>query len=69
MVVLWKRCISYVAQRYCKANNGWKSSHGKSKPSKHLIFKDTNNLYEHAMSRLLPTEFKMIEGDNLQWWY
>ena len=53
--------ISYISNRYGKANNEYLKSHYLNKELKHIIFLDVNNLYDHAMSKFLPTNgFKWI---------
>ena len=47
--------ISYIANRYCKANNKYMKSYDKTKPSKYIMYLDANNLYGWAMSQYLPT--------------
>ena len=47
--------ISYIANRYGKANNKYMKSHNKKKPTKYIMYLDANNLYSWAMSQYLPT--------------
>ena len=47
--------ISYIANRYGKANNKYMKDNDKDKPSKYIIYLDANNLYGWAMSQYLPT--------------
>ena len=47
--------ISYIANRYGKANNKYMKSYDKTKPSKYIMYLDANNLYGWAMSQYLPT--------------
>ena len=46
--------ISYIANRYGKANNKYMESHDRKTPSKYITYLDTNNLYDWAMSQYLP---------------
>ena len=47
--------VSYISNRYSKANNNyWKSCDPKQE-LRHNIYLDTNNLYSYAMSNSLPT--------------
>ena len=36
---------SYIAKRFSKANNKYMKSYDNSKPSKHIMYLDTNNLH------------------------
>ena len=47
--------ISYVSNRYRKANNKYMKSHDKEAPSKYIMYLDANNLYGWAISQYLPT--------------
>ena len=47
--------ISYIANRYGKANNKYMKEYDKDKPSKYIMYLDANNLYGWAMSQYLPT--------------
>ena len=47
--------ISYIANRYGKANNKYMKDYKKDEPSKYIIYLDANNLYGWAMSQYLPT--------------
>ena len=47
--------ISYIANRYGKGNNKYIKSYDKTKPSKYIMYLDSNNLYGWAMSQYLPT--------------
>ena len=49
------RRISYISNRYSKANNRYLKSYDPRQESKHVIYLDTNNLYGYAMSKFLPT--------------
>lgn len=53
--------ISYIDNRYGQANNKYMSGYDKSRPSKHIMYLDANNLYGWAMSQCLPVGgFKCI---------
>ena len=47
--------ISYIANRYGKANNKYMKKYDKMAPSKYIMYLDANNLYGYAMSQYLPT--------------
>ena len=47
--------ISYIANRYGKANNKYMKTYDKKAPSKYIMYLDANNLYGWAMSQHLPT--------------
>ena len=47
--------ISYIANRFGKANNKYIREYNEKAPSKHIMYLDANNLYGWAMSQYLPT--------------
>ena len=47
--------ISYIANRYGKANNKYMKENDEKAPSKYIMYLDANNLYGWAMSQYLPT--------------
>ena len=54
--------ISYISNRYSKANNKNLKSYDIKQESKHIIYLDANNLYGYAMAIFRPTNgFKWIE--------
>ena len=54
--------VSYISNRYSKANNKYLKSYDPKQESKHVIYLDANNLYVYAMSKFLPTRgFKWID--------
>ena len=54
--------MSYISNRYSKANNKHLKSYDPKQESKHIIYLDENNLYGYAMSKFLPTSgFKLID--------
>ena len=46
--------ISYIRERYAKANNKYMQNYDPKKPSKFITYLDMNNLYGWAMSSYLP---------------
>ena len=53
--------ISYIANRYGKANNKYMKEFDEKAPSKYIMYLDANNLYGWAMSQNLPTgKFKWM---------
>ena len=46
--------ISYIANRYGKANNKYIKSYDEKAPSKYIMYLDANNLYGWAMNQHLP---------------
>ena len=47
--------ISYITNRYGKANNKYMREYNEKAPSKYIMYLDANNLYGWAMSQYLPT--------------
>ena len=47
--------ISYIANRYGKANNKYMKTYNEKTPTKYITYLDANNLYGWAMSQYLPT--------------
>ena len=48
-----KSRISYVSNRYSKANNKYLKSYDVKQETKHIIYLDGNNLYGYAMSKII----------------
>ena len=54
--------ISYISNRYSKANNKYLKSCDPKEELKHIIYLDANNLYGYAMPKFLQTSrFKWID--------
>ena len=54
--------ISYISNRYGKANNKYMKNYNKNEASKYIMYLDANNLYGYAMSQYLPTgNFKWMK--------
>ena len=54
--------ISYISNRYSKANNKYLKSYEPKQESKYIIYLDANDLHGYAMSKFLPTSgFKWID--------
>ena len=47
--------VSYIANKYGKANNKYMKEYVEKAPSKYITYLDANNLYFWAMSQYLPT--------------
>ena len=59
--------ISYIANRYGKANNKYMKNHDEKEPSKYIMYLDANNLYGWAMSQYLPTGgFKWLSQNKIE---
>ena len=58
--------VSYIANRYGKANNKYMDGYDEKKPSKYLMYLDANNLFGWAMSQYLPYgSFKWLSDEEL----
>ena len=58
--------VSYIANRYGKANNKYMKEYNENEPSKYLMYLDANNLYGWAMSQyLLYGSFKWLSNEEL----
>ena len=54
--------VSYISNRYNKANNKYLKSYDLKKKSKCIMYLDANNLYDYAKSKFLITSrFKWID--------
>ena len=54
--------VSYISNRYSKANNKYLKSDDPKQETRHIIYLDVNSLYGNAMSKFLPTSgFKWID--------
>ena len=54
--------ISYISNRYSKANNKYLKSYEPKQEWKYIIYLDNNNLYGYAISKFLSTVgFKWID--------
>ena len=59
--------ISYIANRYGKANNKYMKNYDEKAPSKNIMYLDANNLYGWAMSQYLPTgNFKWLSQNQIE---
>ena len=59
--------ISYIANRYGKANNKYMKNHDEKAPTKYIMYLDANNLYGWAMSQYLPTgNFKWLSQNQIE---
>ena len=58
--------VSYIANRFGKANNKYMKDFDENAPEKHIMYLDANNLYGWAMSQYLPTGgFKWLNEEFL----
>ena len=56
--------VSYISNRYSKANNEHLKSYDPKQESKHIIYLDANNLYGYVISKFLSTSgFKWIDPE------
>ena len=59
--------ISYIANRYGKANNKYMKNYDEKAPTKYIMYLDANNLYGWAMSQYLPTgNFKWLSQNQIE---
>ena len=59
--------ISYISNRYSKANKKYLKLFERKQVSKHIIYLDTNILYCYAMSKFLPASgFKWIDPKDFE---
>ena len=59
--------VSYIANRYGKANNKYMKEYDEKVPSKYIMYLDANNLYGWAMSQYLPTgNFKWMTDKEIE---
>ena len=59
--------VSYIANRYGKANNKFMKEYDEKAPSKYIMYLDANNLYGWAMSQYLPTGgFKWLSQKQIE---
>ena len=59
--------VSYIANRYGKANNKYMKEYDEKAPSKYIMYLDANNLYGWAISQYLPTGgFKWLSPKQIE---
>ena len=59
--------VSYITNRYGKANNKYIKEYNEKAPSKYIMYLDANNLYDWAMSQYLPTgNFKWMSDKEIK---
>ena len=59
--------VSYIANRYGKANNKYMKEYDEKAPSKYIMYLDANNLYSWAVSQYLPTgNFKWMSDREIK---
>ena len=55
--------VSYIAQKYAKANNKYMNDYDREKLSTFITYLDKNNLYGQTMSKYLPYgEFRWVKN-------
>ena len=55
--------VSYINKRYSKASNKYCLDYDKTKPEKHIVYLDKNNLYGCTTSQYLPyANFKWVKN-------
>ena len=58
--------VSYIANRYGKANNKYMKEYNDKEPSKYIMYLDADNLYSWAISQYLPTgNFKWMSDKEI----
>ena len=61
--------VSMISNRYSKANNKYMKNFDPEKPSKFIIYLDTNNLYGWVMCEPLPTgDFSWADPEEFENW-
>ena len=59
--------VSYIANRYGKANNKYMKEYDEKAPSKYIMYLNANNLYGWAMSQYFPTgNFKWMRDREIK---
>ena len=59
--------ISYISNRYRKANNKYLKFYDPKQEPKHIIYLDANNLHGYAISKFLPTSVsKWIDPEEFE---
>ena len=59
--------VSYITNRYGKANYKYMKEHDEKAPSKYVMYLVANNLYGWAMSQYLPTgNFKWMSDKEIK---
>ena len=59
--------VSYITNRYGKANNKYMKEYDEKAPSKYIMYLDANNLYGLAMSQYLPIgNFKWMSNREIK---
>ena len=63
MYTFFEKCtkggISYICNRYSKADNKYLNSYDPKQESNHIIYLDANDFYGYAMSRFLEFIFSL----------
>ena len=58
--------ISFIANRYSKANNKYMKTYDKKTPSKYIMYLDANNLYGWAMCQVISNGYQKNKSRSIE---